>query len=77
MEFKNFNEKIQLQFNKMQETGKLFRSNISGDQLWKLYLESFPPEYNNVFRDPNSSENNCNICHSFIRRYGNIVAYNS
>ena len=77
MEFKSFNEKIQLRFNKLQETGKLFRSTVTGDQLWKLYLESFPPEYNNVFRDPNSSENNCNICHSFIRRYGNIVAVDS
>ena len=74
MEFKSFNEKIQLQFNMIQETGKLFRSTVTGDELWKLYLESFPPEYNNIFRDPNSSENNCNICHSFIRRYGNIVA---
>lgn len=77
MEFKEFNKQIQQQFTKMCQTGKLFKSNISGSQVWKLYLESFKPEHNKIFRDPESSEHNCNCCHNFIRRYGNIVSINS
>lgn len=74
MEFKEFNIKIQKQFDKMCQTGKLFRSVLSGQEIWNLYLSSFKPEDNPVFRDPNSSKHNCNCCNNFIRRYGNIIA---
>ena len=73
--FKNFNDQIKNQFNKMQKTGKLFRVNVSGDMIWKTYISSF--ENNIIFRDPNSSFHNCNCCKNFIRRYGNIVSINS
>jgi hypothetical protein len=69
-----FNKLIQAQFNKMCESGKLFRSSLTGQQVWDLYLKSFPKEHNPIFRDPNSSTHNCNHCNNFIRRYGNIVA---
>src|SRR5690606_27282273 len=69
---KEFNQLIQAQFNKMCATGKLFRSAITGQQVWDLYLKSF--ENDPVFRDPESSVHNCNLCNNFIRRYGNIVA---
>jgi len=55
-------------------TGKLFRSSLTGHQVWELYINSFEKEYNPIFRDPNSSTHNCNLCNNFIRRYGNIVA---
>ena len=73
--FKNFNDQIKNQFNKMQKTGKLFRVNVSGDMIWETYISSF--ENNIIFRDPNSSFHNCNCCKNFIRRYGNIVSINS
>ena len=66
------NKLIQSQFDKMCLTGKLFRVEMSGHELWNLYLSSF--ENDPVFRDPASSEHNCNNCNNFIRRYGNIVA---
>ncbi len=68
---KKFTEKIQEQFNKMCTAGKLFRSSLSGQEVWDLYLNSF--EADPVFRDPESSEHNCKLCNNFIRRYGNIV----
>jgi len=68
---KQFNEKIQAQFNEMCKTGKLFRSSLTGQQVWDLYINSF--EHDPQFRDPESSEHNCNLCNNFIRRYGNIV----
>lgn len=68
----NIYEQIQARFEKMCATGKLYRSEISGSTLWSLYLESF----NNpkIFRDPNSSEHNCNTCNAWFRHYANIVA---
>lgn len=72
MNFKEFNNKIKEQFTEMCSTGKLFRANISGDELWNTYLSSFKDE--KIFRDPTSSTHNCNCCKNFIRRYGNIVA---
>jgi len=65
---------LQQQFDIMCQTGKLFRSSVSGHQVWNTYLDSFRPEDNPIFRDPNSSSHNCNLCNNFIRRYGNIVS---
>lgn len=69
-----FNKEIQKHFEKMCKSGKLFRVNMSGQQIWDLYLKSFPEGEDPVFRDPQSSTHNCNHCNNFIRRYGNIVA---
>jgi hypothetical protein len=69
---KELNQKLQAQFEKMCLTGNLFRSEVSGRELWDLYLQSF--DNDPVFRDPNSSTHNCNTCNSFFRRYGNIVS---
>ncbi len=69
-----FNKKIQEKFAEMSKTGKLFRVELTGQQIWDLYIGSFEKENNPVFRDPNSTSKNCNHCNNFIRRYGNIVA---
>lgn len=69
---KNFNKQLQAHFAEMCKTGKLFRVELTGQQVWDLYLNSF--EDDPIFRDPESSEHNCNHCKNFIRRYGNIVS---
>ena len=69
---KEFNKQIQEQFSLMTKTNKLFKSSFTGKQVWNLYLESF--EDDPKFRDPKSSQHNCNHCDNFIKRYGNIVA---
>ena len=71
---KTFSKKIQEQFNLMSQTGKLFRVKLSGQDIWDLYLSSFTKEDDPIFRDPNSTSHNCNLCKNFIRRYGNIVS---
>ena len=63
---------LQEQFLKMCATGKLFRSKVSGDQLWEAYMRGFGEDP--IFRDPESSVHNCNQCKHFFHRYGNIVA---
>lgn len=69
---KNFTDKMQKKFTEMMKTGKLFRVNLTGQEIWDLYLKSF--DNDPIFRSPESSEHNCNHCKNFIRRYGNIVA---
>jgi hypothetical protein len=71
---KNFSKEVQANLEKMCATGKLFRSSVTGQQVWDSYISGFEPEENPIFRDPNSSTHNCNLCNNFIRRYGNIVA---
>ena len=71
---KEFNKLIQAQFDEMCATGKLFRSQVSGQQVWDAYLQGFAPENDPIFRDPESTVHNCNYCKNFIRRYGNVVA---
>ncbi len=73
MNFKQFNDKIKQQFESMQQY-KLFRLELTGQELWDAYIVGFKKEQNPIFRDPNSSEHNCNNDKNFIRRYGNIVA---
>lgn len=67
-----FAKLMQAQFDKMCATGKLFRSSFTGHQVWEMYIKGFKNDP--IFRDPNSSTHNCNLCNNFLRRYGNIVA---
>ena len=69
---KDFQKQLQENLNNM--TGKLFRSSVSGNEVFDLYINGF--ENDPIFRDPNSSEHNCNLCKNFIRRYGNIISVN-
>lgn len=64
-------KQLQQQFAIMCATGMLFKSEITGQQVWDLYLKGYGKDP--VYRDPNSSTHNCNYCNNFIRRYGNIV----
>jgi len=71
---KNFQKLMQNKFAEMMQTGKLFRVQLTGNEIWEMYINAFPAEQNPVFRAPDSSVHNCNHCKNFIRRYGNIVA---
>jgi hypothetical protein len=75
MSFEKLNNLIQEQFSLMCSTGKLFISSINGDELWNTYLNSFNPK--EIFRDPESSVDNCNKDKAFIRAFGNVVALDS
>ena len=65
---------MQNKFAEMMQTGKLFRVQLTGNEIWEMYINAFPAEQNPIFRAPDSSVHNCNHCKNFIRRYGNIVA---
>lgn len=70
MTFKQLNEKIQKQFSLLVESGKLFRVNVSGKDLWEIYLSSF--DEHPIWRV--NSIHNCNNDRHFFERYGNVVA---
>ena len=73
MEFKQFNDLIKNKARKMQSEGTIFVSNAVGKTLWNIYLDSFKPGDDPIFRDPNSTSHTCNKDRAFIERYGNLV----
>lgn len=69
---KGLQQYMQRALDLMQQSGKLFVSSFTGREVWETYMAGLAPDP--IFRDPNSSEHNCNLCNNFIRRYGNIVS---
>lgn len=72
MNFVKFNELLQRHFQEMcVDTSTLFEVDADKDALWNLYLDSFPPGTNEIFRT--RREFDCSCCRSFIRQFGNVV----
>lgn len=70
MLFKPFGDAVAKQFAKM-SSSQLFRVDISPDDLWQTYLESFPSGSNPTFKV--RTEHDCNCCKQFIRTVGAVV----
>jgi|ERR1700722_10112728 len=62
---------IGAQFERMQKY-PLFRVTVEPDAIWKMYLESFPSEANQIYRV--RAEHDCSCCKGFIRKAGDVVA---
>lgn len=72
MEFKQFKSMLQDNFNQMtDEADKLFEVSLDKDELWNLYLDSFPEGTNNVYKE--RREFDCSCCRQFIKNIGNAV----
>jgi len=50
------------------DKGVIFISDVSKDELWDTYLNSFPEDLRQSF--------NCNSCRQFIKSYGGLVKVN-
>lgn len=73
MEFKIFKAQVEQQVIKMSEgVTSLFEVDVDKDQLWDLYLDSFPEGTNEIFRE--RREYDCSCCRQFIKTIGNTVA---
>ena len=72
MEFKEFKALLQENFKEMvADASHLFEVNLDKDALWNLYLESFPPGTNEVYKE--RREYDCSGCRQFIKNIGAAV----
>lgn len=70
-EFVKFRDEIKNNFDNMIKFD-LFKVDINKDFFWSLYLDSFPPGTNKIFKERRYYD--CNTCKSFILNAGNIIA---
>lgn len=72
MEFRKLTELLRANIEKLiKNESHLFETSVDKDELYELYLNSFPEGTNNVFRE--RREYDCSSCKSFIRHFGNVV----
>lgn len=69
--FKDFAVKIDNQLKAMGDSGRLFVTNVNKDELWDLYLASFPEGTNPIYRE--RTVHDCTCCKQFIRNIGGVV----
>ena len=72
MNFMHIKQPLIDQFRKMSAGNILYRMNVSKDDLWNTYINSFPQGSNNIYKT--RTYHDCNCCKSFIRSMGNVVA---
>lgn len=71
MEFITFKQAVAAQFKHM-SGGALFTTMVDKDDVWNMYLSSFPEGTNPIYRE--RTEHDCSCCKQFIRDVGNVVA---
>lgn len=71
MDFKALRDAVAKQFEKMQKH-QLFRVDATKDELYAMYLGSFPEGSDPIYRE--RTEHDCSCCRSFIGAVGNAVA---
>lgn len=73
MNFKEFNTILEESFKQLtREEDFLFEIDVDKDEMWNLYLDSFPEGTNEYFRE--RREFDCSCCRNFIKTIGNVVA---
>lgn len=71
--FKDFVKAIQKNLQQMsKDSSILFTVNVDTEELYNLYLDSFPAGTNEIYRE--RREYDCSCCRHFIRDVGNVVS---
>lgn len=72
MTFTEMRNKLMKHFNEMvKDVDHLFEVAVDKDELWNLYLDSFPAGTNDIYRE--RREHDCSCCRQFIKTIGNAV----
>ena len=72
MEFKAMRNKLMENFAEMtKDATHLFEVSVDKDEMWNLYLDSFPAGTNEIYRERRSHD--CSCCRHFIKSIGNAV----
>lgn len=73
MTFVEMRNQLIAHFNEMTKHAEhLFEVAVNKDEMWNLYLDSFPAGKNDIFRT--RREHDCSCCRHFIKTMGNVVA---
>lgn len=72
-DFVKFRNKVEVKIAEMAKK-PLFRVNLTGDELFEIYLGAFESGTDPIFKE--RTEHNCNTCKRFIRDLGNVVCVN-
>lgn len=71
--FRDFVKAIQKNLQQMsKDSSRLFTVNVDTEELYNLYLDSFPAGINEIYRE--RREYDCSCCRHFIRDVGNVVS---
>ena len=72
MEFTTMRDMLMEHFAEMtKDVTHLFEVNVNKDEMWNLYLDSFPAGTNEIFRERRWHD--CSCCRQFIKTIGNAV----
>ena len=72
MEFKEFRNMISDHFKEMtKNVDRLFEVGIDKDEMWNVYLDSFPDRTNEIYRKRRKYD--CSCCRQFIKQIGSVV----
>lgn len=72
MEFTEMRDMLMGHFNEMvKDVNYLFEVAVDKDELWNLYLDSFPAGTNEIYRERRWHD--CSCCRQFIKSIGNAV----
>lgn len=69
-DFHPFAASIKAKFDAMSR-GELYTTSANPDDVYAMYLASFPAGTNEIFRE--RTEHDCSCCRNFIRNIGNVV----
>lgn len=72
MEFTEMRDRLVKNFEKITKNAThLFEVDVDKDEMWNLYLDSFPAGTNDIYRE--RREHDCSCCRQFIKSIGNAV----
>lgn len=72
MEFTEMRDRLMKHFAEMvRDVDHLFEVAVDKDEMWILYLDSFPAGTNEIYRE--RREHDCSCCRQFIKTIGNAV----